>query len=363
MNSDNSSVDSAIIDMASTRLGFVGSFLGSHQGFPPDHAELLAERLSQDGYQAFQTSSSKNRLFRLLDIILSLYSWRHQVQLVMINVYSGRAFILADAASLTAKILGFSIIFMLHGGNLPDFFKRYPAWVKRVLKRGDRFVAPSVYLADAFRALHKVTVISNMIDLEAYPFHLRSQVRPNLFWMRTFEDIYNPELAIETLSILKRDFPEAQLTMAGRDQGLLEATRVMVRDRGVENNVRFVGFLDLDGKKRELTSHDIFLNTNRVDNMPVSLLEVAACGLPIVSTNVGGIPFLFVNEKSAMLVPNNDADAMAQAVIRLLCEPELACRLSQNGRKIALASGWNSIKSQWDSLIADILDTRRKFTK
>lgn len=345
--------------MNNHKIGFVGSFLGSHPGFPPDHAEILSTHLSEAGYKVTLTSTYKNRILRLLDIILTLLTWRTQVEIVLINVYSGKAFALADAASLMAKMLKIPIVFMLHGGNLPKFAKQHPIWVKRVLSRGNRFVAPSHYLANAFSSLCKVKIIPNMIDLDAYSYHPRDTIRPNMFWMRTFEDIYNPEMAIETLVHLKKDFPEAKLTMAGKDQGLLDSVRLFAKQQGLEADVRFAGYLNLAGKQHEFANHDIFLNTNRVDNTPVSLLEAASCGLPIVATKVGGIPYLFSHEHNALLVPDNDAKSMAQAIKRLLCEPGLAKKISKNGREIAQSSSWTHVRKEWDNLISDLLNVRQ----
>lgn len=294
----------------------------------------------------------------MLNIVFSLHAWRKQLQLALINVYSGRAFILADVASLTARILGLPIILMLHGGNLPAFVRRHPMWAERVLSRGDGFVAPSLYLAQAFNPLCKFRVIPNLIQLDSYPYRPRRHLQPRLLWMRTFEKVYHPQMAVKVLSLLKGNFPSAHLTMAGQDQGELGPTRELAKACGLENDVRFVGFLDLAGKQREFDEHDIFLNTNRMDNMPVSLLEVAGSGLPIVSTRVGGIPYMLSDEETALLVENQDIEGMATSVQRLLTDPSMAMKLSLNGRKMAESCTWPNIRVQWESLFDEIIQEK-----
>ncbi|MFL6203626.1 MAG: glycosyltransferase, partial [Thermoanaerobaculia bacterium] len=111
------------------------------------------------------------------------------------------------------------------------------------------------------------------------------------------------------------------------------------------------GFLDAEGKRREFAAHDVFLNTNRVDNAPVSVLEAAAFGLPVVSTDVGGIPCLLRDGEEALLVPEGNAEAMAGAVRRLLDEPGLAGRLSAAGREVAERSSWERVRRLWEEAL------------
>jgi glycosyltransferase involved in cell wall biosynthesis len=141
------------------------------------------------------------------------------------------------------------------------------------------------------------------------------------------------------------------LTLAGQDKGLLGETRSLAAAMGLNGAVRFAGFLDAEGKRREFAGHDVFLNTNRVDNAPVSVLEAAACGLPVVSTAVGGIPYLLRNEEEALLVPEGDAAAMAGAVRRLLDRPDLAGRLSAAGRQVAERSAWERVRPAWEDVL------------
>ena len=80
---------------------------------------------------------------------------------------------------------------------------------------------------------------------------------------------------------------------------------------------------------------DIFINTTNFDNTPVSLIEAMALGFPVVSTNVGGIPYLIEDRKDGLLVPANDVAAFAKAIDELCAHSELTQTLSVNGRKKA----------------------------
>jgi glycosyltransferase involved in cell wall biosynthesis len=217
-------------------------------------------------------------------------------------------------------------------------------------------ISPSAYLVEALAPYgFKVHVIPNYIDLDNYPFRLRAGIGPNLLWMRTYHSLYNPAMAIKVLAQLQRTHPEVRLTMAGQDKGLLPETQALAAELGVADRVRFAGFLDLAGKQRAFAAHDIFLNTNRVDNMPVSVVEAAAFGLPIVATAVGGVPYLLAHEATGLLVEDGDIDGMARAVLRLLGDPELVRRLSFNGRQLAQRSSWPEVLPLWEHAWRDAM--------
>ena len=197
-------------------------------------------------------------------------------------------------------------------------------------------------------------VIPNILELDLYPYRHRPAVAPRLLWMRTFQYVYHPELAIDVLADVRRSHPTATMTMAGQDRGLREPLMELARERGLADVMRFPGFLDAAGKAREFAAHDIYLNTNRVDNMPVSVLEAGAFGLPVVATTVGGLPYLLRDGETGLLVPAEDAPAMAAAVHRLLDDPALAAALSANGRRLAESCGWATVRGQWAALFAEV---------
>jgi len=78
-------------------------------------------------------------------------------------------------------------------------------------------------------------------------------------------------------------------------------------------------------------------------------------GLPVVSTDVGGIRDLLSDGLSGLLVPDDDVQAMAEAILRLVGEPQLAERLSTNGRRLAEASSWEQVRARWQRLFAELV--------
>jgi glycosyltransferase involved in cell wall biosynthesis len=261
---------------------------------------------------------------------------------------------MADLTSRMAAWLGKPVVMWLHGGALPEFSAKHPDRVRAVLARGACIVSPSPYLAHWAGELgFPAQVIPNLLQ-ETYPFRLRSHVYPRLLWMRTFHDLYHPEMAVEVLARLRRRYPDASLTMAGQDRGLQQRVREYSASFNLNGSLRLPGFLSSAEKAAAFASHDIYLNTNRVDNTPVSLIEAASAGLPVVATRVGGIPYLLEDHRQALLVADGDSDAMAGAVEHLLEDPDLAARLSQSGYELAEQSRWDNVRARWLSLFEEL---------
>ncbi len=346
------------------RLCFVGTMAGIHGNHIPTTGLTLSQLFAAVGYPVHAVSTSPHRLGRLADTLVTLTRRRHATDLVLLDVYGGLSFVVEDLVSRLCKRFRLPLIMTLHGGHFPAFIRAHPNGYRRGLQRACQLVAPSPFLAQIITDAYgfDVQVIPNVIELNNYAYRRRDQVGPNLFWMRSFHDIYHPELAIEALAGLRSLYPEARLIMGGKDKGLLEPVVKLAKTRGVADAVEFVGFLDMTGKQVQMARSDIYLNTNRVDNMPVSVLEAAASGLPIVATHVGGIPFLLTNEDTALLVPCEHPEAMTQALIRLIQSPKLARDLSERGRQLAERSAWDVVRPQWEALFAQVLRDKEPTT-
>lgn len=341
--------------MRNLKLGVVGNMLGRNSGFVTTQGQIFSEMLATEGYQVISTSSRVNRVVRLADIVGTIVQKRNSIDILILEVYSGLYFILADVVSKLGQFFGIPMVFVLHGGNLPVFSTRFQSWVGRVLGRADILVAPSSFLANGLAGFRlSIRVIPNILEIDKYPFRHRRKISPKLLWMRSFHEIYNPQMAVKVLASIKREYTEARLVMAGAEKGLEPEIEKLVEDLGLSESVRFPGFLDHNAKIREFSDADIFINTNHIDNMPVSVVEASAMGLPVVATCVGGIPDMITAGENGLLVPDDDVKGMADAIVSLLENEELAERLSTNGRNFAELSSWEIVKRQWETLFDEI---------
>jgi glycosyltransferase involved in cell wall biosynthesis len=294
-------------------------------------------------------------------MVVTAYRRRQAYTVAQVDVFSGAAFVWAEVIARTLHVLKKPYILTLHGGDLPAFARRHPGRVRSLLSGAAAVTAPSGYLqAELARYRADIELLPNPIDLSLYRFRGRGAPQPNLLWLRTFHRTYNPGLAPRVLAALRPEFPAIRLTMAGRDSGdgSREQTLRAAAELGVSDRLTTPGLVTRDQVPAWLNTGDVFLNTTDVDNTPLSVLEALASGLCVVTTEVGGIPYLVRHETEALLVPRDDTAAMAAAVRRILQNPSVAARLSEQGRQRAAACDWSVVLPRWEELFLRVSGSR-----
>lgn len=336
----------------------IGNFLSATRG-TRGVCEDLAVALKTAGWSVITTSSCIGRIGRLVDFLVTVWRQRHQYKVAQVDVYSGRSFLWAEWVCWALRLAKKPYILTLHGGNLPVFAKRNGKRVQLLLQSACAVTSPSAYLFEQMRSYRQdLILLPNSLELNKYPFRCRDHPALNLIWLRAFHDIYNPSLAVKVVALLAREFHFVKLVMIGPDKndGSFELTKELAVRYGVLDRIEFVGPVPKHTTPRWLNQNDILLNTPRIDNTPVSILEAMACGLCIVSTGVGGIPYLIEDEHDALLVPDNDDVAMAKAVQRLCTEDGLAERLSNNGRRKVTEFDSAYVLPKWERLFTDTVE-------
>ena len=335
----------------------IGNFLSGSVG-TRGVSEDLRVHLLERGWTVPSASRNMIKPLRLADMLFSTYSLRNQYTVANVEVFSGAAFTWADLVSRLLEMLNKPFNLTLHGGRLADFARRHPRRVQRLLASATYVNTPSRYLQKNFQAIRPdIAWLPNGIDLAQYHTRQREFHHPKLVWLRAFHEIYNPQMAVEVLSILRSSQLDCSLTMIGPDKhdGTYDACQALAKSLGVLDAIQFIGPVDKATVPHWLSQGDIFLNTTRFESFGVSVLEAAACGLPVVTTNVGELPYLWENDVDALLVPPDDAAAMAFAVRRILAEPNMAQKLSSNARCKADNYDWSIILPQWEALFQSLI--------
>jgi len=335
-----------------------GNFLSKSTGVR-GAGEDLAVKLQEYGWSIITASSHPGRLKRLIDLLWTAWSSRNKYQIAIVEVYSDLAFRWAEFVGILLRLIKKPYVLTLHGGKLPEFAQRNPSRFRKLLFSAKAITTPSNYLLQQLTKYHEnILYLPNGLELSMYSYRHRSVTQPKLIWLRAFHQIYNPKLAIEVLKRLVFESPDAHLTMIGPDKGngSLPEVRKLIEKRNLAQHVNITGGIPKDKIGQYLSEGDIFLNTTNYESFGVSVMEAAACGLCIVTTDAGELPFMWENEFDALIVPINDSKAMADAVIRILTEPGLAQKLSSNARKKAENYDWSVILPQWEALFEEVLN-------
>ena len=336
----------------------VGNFLSSSR-FIHGVCEDLALQLAASGWRVVTASSKPGRLPRLVDMVTTAWSQRHRYSVAQIDVYQRLAFIWAEAVCWTLQRAGRPYVLSLHGGKLVTFARRWPRRVRHLLSSAAAVTAPSRYMLEQMQPYRAdLRLFPNPLNLSVYRFRVRQHPLPHLVWLRAFHAIYNPTLAPKVLAQLAPTFPDVHLTMVGPDKGdrSLQAMLHEAAKLRVANKITLPGGVKKAEVPEWINRGDIFLNTTNVDNTPVSVLEAMASGMCVVSTNVGGIPYLLEDGQDALLVPPDNPEAMASAVRRILTEPRLAESLSQKARQKAEQRDWSLILPKWERLLTAVAE-------
>lgn len=330
---------------------FVGNYLSKAKG-SLGVSENIALNLSKELFDIKLTSRNQNQILRLLDIIKEcLMGSFHKMQ---IDTYSGPAFKIAESASFIARLRGKKLILTLHGGMLPEFYQKNKQRVDKVFKRSAYIQTPSLFVKDFFQKQGiQINYLPNPIQLENFPYNRDSLKPHSLLWVRAFAPIYNPDLAVQTLFEIRKNYPDATLTMIGPDKGLLAQAVLLIKELELNTAIKILGPIKNTDLYKFYQSHAVFLNTTSYESFGVAVAEAAACGIPVVSTKVGEIPFLWQHEENMLMVKSFDSKEFAIEVSKLFESKELATKISKNARLKAETFDWEVIKEKWISLLSE----------
>jgi len=277
-----------------------------------------------------------NAVFRL---------WRYDV----IHAYSASyySYLLSVVPIiLLGKLYRKKVLLNYHSGEAEDHLATWRLLAVPVMRLADMIVVPSGYLVDVFAkfGLH-ARAIHNVVELDVFRYRERRPIRPVFLTSRLHEPLYNVPCVLRAFSIIQQRYPDASLTVAG-DGWMRPQLEQLARDLNLRNTT-FVGRVPWGDMPDLYDESDIYLTATDIDNMPGSVIECLSCGLPVVTTDAGGVPYIVTQEETALIVPRGDHEALAAQAIRLLEDDTLAVRLARNGRVACEKFTWPAVRDAW----------------
>jgi len=263
------------------------------------------------------------------------------------------AFLLGPApAILVARAFGRRVLLNYHSGEADDHLTRWGWHAIPIMRLASAIVVPSQYLVDVF-ARHGLpaTPVFNHLDVEHFPYRERRVLRPRFLSNRNFESHYNVACVLRAFGRIQQQRPDATLVVAGdgRQRGMLHA---LAAELGLRN-VEFTGPVAPERMPALYDAADVYLHASNIDNMPLSILEAFATGVPVVTSDAGGIPYIVRHEENGLLVPREDDVALAAAALRLLDDSDLAASLAARARSECLAKyTWDAVQREWEACYA-----------
>jgi glycosyltransferase involved in cell wall biosynthesis len=322
-------------------------------------AEKLCNKLRSSGVDALfiQSNAEFPRFIKVLGGInglrtvirfiffaLSLLRLRRAAVVHLFGASHEYFFFVVMPAILMARMMKKKLILNYRGGEAEAFLKKWGFVAVPLIKTADEIAVPSMFLKEIIEKATGVTVtiLPNLIDMEFFRYRERAELKPFIVVSRQLEPRYNIECALKAFNIIKKNYPESRLMIAGA--GSQETRLKKLQTEMLLTDVYFLGALSHSELSRVYDRCDIMINPTNADNFPNSVLEAFACGIPVVTTRVGGIPYMVTQGETGVMVDADDHEGIARGVSTLLQNPDIARSLSINGRRVADEYGWEKIK-------------------
>jgi glycosyltransferase involved in cell wall biosynthesis len=275
----------------------------------------------------------------------------------VIHIFSASylSFLIAPTpAILASRLYRKKIVLNYHSGEAEDHLRRWRRSTIPILNLADRIVVPSEYLVRVFASFGiKASAIFNIIDLDRFVFRERAQLRPVFLSNRNLEPHYGVDCVLTAFARIQRQVPEAVLTVVG-DGSQRHALEKLKSELNLKNT-SFTGRIDHDEIYQHYSAADVYINASRIDNQPLSILEAFACGLPVVTTDAGGIPYMVTDDETGFVVPVDDCEELAARAIKLLSDSNIAVTIARRARGECTRFTWEVVCDEWLHLYRELV--------
>lgn len=306
--------------------------------------EILQRKLREEGHTADIFSTKGSSLWRL-GLFCRLLRVAKSYDVLHIHCCSGWGFLPAIVGITVRRRMKKRIVLTYHGGGGEKFFAKHTCLVKHYLLRTDANIVLSGFLANIFDKHHlPYTIIPNIIELDDSHYRQHDVLLPHFICTRAHEPLYNIPCIIRAFGKVQSVLSEATLTLVG-DGSEYEKLIQLSQDLNLKN-ITFTGRVDNSAIYEYLDQADFMLSAPTVDNMPVSILEGMNAGLLVISSNVGGVPYMVEDGKTGYLFPSDDSDTLADLMLQAVQHPEESLSIIRNAHQAVNAYRWENIKKQ-----------------
>jgi glycosyltransferase involved in cell wall biosynthesis len=306
--------------------------------------DLLQQFINQeDGWQADIFSTKGNPIRRCI-ALLKLLCKARRYDILHIHACSYWGMVPAVFGIIAGKLWHKRTIITYHGGEAKEYFAKNAAFVRRWLGRADEVIVLSGFLKEIFDQ-HQIpcVVIPNIVVLRPQTEHTTT-VAPNFISIRHLEPLYNIPCILQAYEQVLKQYPKATLDILG--QGSMRAElETYVQEHNL-TGVRFIGQVPNDRIYDYFANASIMLSAPKIDNMPVSLLEAMNAGLLVISSRVGGVPYMIGDGKTGLLFESKNCNDLADKMLWALEHTEEANNMILAAQKEVQKYSWENVKPQ-----------------
>ena len=306
--------------------------------------EILQRKLREDGHTAAIFSTKGSILWRL-GLFCRLRKVARDYDILHIHCCSGWGFLPAAVGVSVGRWMKKHTVVTYHGGGGERFFDKNTCLVKHYLTRTDANIVLSGFLARVFEKHHiPYTVIPNIIELDERHYRERKEIKPHFICIRSHEELYNIPCILRAFQKVQHAMPAATLTLVG-DGSQHEALMKMVEEMRLEN-VTFTGRIDNKEIYQYLNQADVMLSAPKVDNMPVSLLEAMNAGLLVISSRVGGVPYMIDEDRTGLLFKSDNNQELAEKMLWTIENTTSTMAMTLSAHQEVKKYRWENVKEK-----------------
>lgn len=332
------------------RVLLIANYKGSIGGIS-GQVEMLHKSLSTEGYASDIFTTHGNPIKRI-GLFYKLMRVARKYDVLHIHGCSDRGMLPVVYGVIAGKIWRKRIIVTYHGGDADKYFAKHGAFAKRWLGRADKVIVLNGYLEKVF-AKYEIPciVIPNIIELnEAQEHSVYQWERPRLISVRHLRELYNIPCILLAFAIVKDKIPSANLTILGDGPQRAELEQMVADDERIANSVRFVGQVKSSEIAGYLAQSDIMLSAPHIDNMPVSVMEAMNAGVLVISSRVGGVPYLVEDQKAGLLFnlesTESDAERLAEKILWAVEHKKESEKMIEKAKEDVKKYSWKIIREQ-----------------
>lgn len=307
--------------------------------------EMLHRCLASEGYTS-DIFSTQGNVVKRLGLFFKLLWVARKYDVLHIHGCSDWGMLPIVYGVIAGKIWGKRIIVTYHGGDADKYFAKHWAFAKRWLGQADKVIVLNGYLEKVFAKFEiPCIVIPNIVPLREDVYVEKKELRPRFISVRHMSPLYRVDMVIKAFAEIVEKYPDATLTVLGDGEWREELERLAVSDERLAGSVQFIGQVPNERMYEYLKGNDIMLSAPRIDNMPVSLMEAMNAGVLVISSNVGGVPYMIEHQKTGLLF-DGDVDALAEQILWALEHQKECVAMIEAAHEEVKKYSWNNIRKQ-----------------
>ena len=315
--------------------------------------DLLRECINGEGEEKRVDifSTKGNIVERLWKFIVLIYITR-DYDMLHIHGCSDWGMLPVVYGVIAGKIWRKKIIVTYHGGGAGGYLSRHGNFARRWLCRADKVIVLSGYLEKIFEEYHiPCIVIPNIVPMREDIYSPKEAIKPKMISIRHLTELYRIDMIIQAYEQVLKQYPDATLDILGQgDQR--EKLEQYVAEHHLDG-VHFIGQVPNEQIYDYLKANDIMLSAPKIDNMPVSLLEAMNAGVLVISSRVGGVPYMIEHGRTGLLfdgLEDEGVRGLETEILWALDRQEESVQMVEAAHEEVKKYSWTEVRKQLLSL-------------